>query len=239
MEEQVVEQQVEQPTEQTAQPKSSEANLSAMRKKLEAEESARISAERRAADLEQRLQNSPQNSQTQVIAPLPEEEDFAVDNEDYVQAKHIKTSNKKMKIKLSETERKLLELEQKLSYFEAKVDTDTLKDFNTVVSEDNLKSLARLYPDDYQTMMANPNLKAKSKTAYNMIKNYGIVNNNDVEQRINANKQKPQMASVGAPQQPQTPLSRLNDYDRRVLTDDDRDRIMQEVERKKRGPYNI
>lgn len=239
MEEQVVEQSpAEQIIEQIAQPKSSEINLSAMRKKLEAEEAARISAERRAAELEQRLQNSPHSSPTQAAA-LPEEEDFAVDNEDYVQAKHIKTSNKKIKTKLSETERKILELEQKLSYFEAKVDTDALKDFNAVVSEDNLKSLARLYPDDYQTMMANPNLKAKSKTAYNMIKNYGIVSTNDAEQRINANKQKPQLASVGAPQQPQTPLSRLNDYERRVLTEDDRDRIMQEVERKKRGPYNI
>lgn len=225
----------EQPIIESSPSNSRETNLANMRKKLEAEEEARKSAERRATDAEHRAQAMQQTS-----APPPavvEEDDLTVDNEDYVQAKHIKTSNKKIKIKLSATEQRLAELEQKLSYFEAKVDTDTLKDFNKVVSEDNLKTLARLYPDDYETMMSNPNLKSKSKTAYNMIKNYGIIetlDSRDVEQRMASNKQKPQSAASASPQAPATPLSRLNDYDRRVLSEADRDRILAEVERKKR-----
>lgn len=235
MDEPVVEQKVEQIAPQSEAPQTpQDTSLYLMRKKLEAEEAARIAAERRAAELEQRINQSTSSSQAPA---LPDEEELSVDNEDYVQAKHIKTSNKKIKTQLTATERKIAELEQKLSYFEAKVDTDTLKDFNQIVSEDNLKTLARLYPDDYQTMMSNPNLRSKSKTAYNMIKNYGIVaaEVKDAEQKIAANKQKPQLASLGNPQQPQTPLTRLNDYERRVLTEADRDRILAEVERKKMG----
>lgn len=216
-----------------------DSHIYMLRKKLEAEEESRRAAERRANELEQKM-NSYQpglsSSSTALIAP--EEEDLAVDNEDYVQAKHIKTTNKKFSHKLSTTDKRIADLEQKLAYFEAKVDTDTLKDFNEIVSEENLKTFARLYPDDYQTMMSNPNLKAKSKTAYNMIKNYGIAIPRDVreaDQKITANNQKPKLASLGSPQSPQTPLTRLGDYERRVLSESDRDRIMADVQRKKMG----
>lgn len=218
-----------------SQPTKAENHLYSMRKKLEAEEEARKAVEKRNQELEAAMrtyQQQPSSAQ--------EEDDLGVDNEDYVQAKHIKTSNKKLSRKLTATEQRIQELEQKLNYFEAKVDTDTLKDFDQVVSDDNLKTFARLYPDDYQTMMMQPNLKVKSKTAYNMIKNYGILDmaNNVIdsritEDRLTKNKQKPQAASNASPQQAQTPLTRLDDYERRILSDADRDRIMAEVERKK------
>ena len=230
-------QQIEQPVVQAAPQTKQENNLWAMRKKLEAEEDARKAAERRLHELEQRIQSSPQGlSSSSPTLTATEEEDLAVDNEDYVQAKHVKTSNKKFSTKLSATEKRIAELENKLAYFEAKVDTDSLKDFNEVVTNDNLETFARLYPDDYQSMMSNPNLKSKSKTAYNMIKNYGIAIPRDVreaDQKIAANNQKPKLASLGSPQSPQTPLTRLGDYERRVLSEADRDRIMAEVQRKK------
>lgn len=227
----------EQVTQQETQPQEISAQESTDHKQkvdLNFEEMRRrlAEAERRAQHAENMIQ-SQQPQQQQVTT---EEEDFNIDNEDYVQAKHVKTSTKKLHKKLSVTEQKLQELENKLSYFEAKVDTDSLKDFDKVVSDDNLKTLARLYPDDYQTMMGSQNLKAKSKTAYNMIKNYGIASPKDtshLDDKISANKQKPQSASLVAPQSPSTPLSRLNDYDRRILSESDRDRIMAEVERKK------
>jgi hypothetical protein len=214
-----------------------EHNLSSMRRKLEAEEAARKLAENRAQELERAMQSYQQPQSQQ---PIEESDDIGVDNEDYVQAKHVKTSNKKMSKKLSVAEQKLMELEQRLSYMQAKVDTSSLKDFDEVVSDDNLKTLARLYPDDYETLRTNPNASAKAKTAYNMIKNYGILDahksttrNMDIENRIIQNKQKPQSSSNVSPQQPQTPLTRLDDYERRVLTEADRDRIMAEVARKK------
>lgn len=229
---------IEQPiTEVAPISNSREVNLAAMRKKLEAEEEARKAAERRAQDAEQRMQSIQSSSKTPSdMQPIPEEDDLTVDNEDYVQAKHIKTSNKKIKSKLSATENRLAELEQKLAYFEAKVDTDSLKDFHKVVSEDNIKTLARLYPEDYESIMSNPSLKARSKTAYNMIKNYGIIDTVDtqeVDQRIAANKKKPQLASVASPQSPSSPLAGYDEYGRRRMDDAERDRIMAIVERKK------
>lgn len=223
-------------TQQVHTPTPQDNSLYAMRKKLEAEEEARRAAERRAYELEQKLTsyNQPQQQQQAQV----EEDDLAVDNDDYVQAKHIKTSNKKFSHKLSNTERKIAELEQKLAYVEAKSYTDALKDFNEIVTEDNIKTLAKLYPEDYETLQSVTNLRVKSKTAYNMIKNYGIVGTKDMrdaEARIQTNNQKPKLASLGSPQTAPTPLSRLNDYERRVLSEADKDRIMAEVERKKRG----
>ena len=210
-----------------------------MRKKLEAEESARKIAEQRAQDLE-RVMQGYQQSQPVAQQAVEEVDDLGVDNEDYVQAKHVKTSNKKISKKISIAEQKLAEIEQRLSYMQAKVDTSSLKDFEEVVSDENLKTLAKLYPEEYETLRMNQNMSAKSKVAYNMIKNYGIMEGvkstnrlADVEDKINQNKQRPQAASNAAPQQPQTPLTRLGDYDRRIMTESDRDRIMAEVERKK------
>lgn len=217
-------------TEQVqAQPTNAELNLIAMRKKLE-------EAERRAAEYESRAQHYQQQMQPQQQQKDPEPDDLGVDNEDYVQAKHVKNVNKKFNTKLSSTDQRIQQLEEKLSYFEAKVGTDSLKDFDDIVSEDNLKTLQRLYPDDYRSAMSNANLKERSRTAYNMIKNYGIVssgNSDHIESRLAANKQKPQAASMANPKTPSTPLTRLGDYDRRVIDDNEAKRIMAEVYRKK------
>ena len=202
-----------------------ENNLVALRKKLEVEENARKAAERRAQELEERSQqfSHPQ----QQLAPV-EEDDIQVDNEDYVQAKHIKSSTKKLKSKLSATDQRVIDLEQKVSYLEAKREIDALPDFYKVVSDDNIKTFARLYPEDYESMIANPNLSARSKTMYNMIKNYGIIQPIDTtiqQERMIANQNKPKSSATVAAQIPQTPLTKVGDYERRVLTDADKDRI--------------
>lgn len=202
-----------------------ENNLVALRKKLEAEESARKAAERRAQELEQRNHTVSSAPQPQ---PAIDEEDIQIDNEDYVQAKHIKSSTKKLKSKLTATEQKLVELEQKLSYMQAQREVDSLPDFYKVVNDDNIKTFARLYPEDYESMMANPNLSSRSRTAYNMIKNYGIIQPLDTtayQERMIANQNKPKSSATVASHIPQTPLTKVGDYERRVLTEADKDRI--------------
>lgn len=225
--------QVTEPTLTKSQLRAQE-NMTMLRKRLDAEEEARKNAERRAQELEQRYQNvipQPVNAPQAV-----EEDELLVDNEDYVQAKHVKTTNKKLKSELAQANKRLEDLDRKMAYFEAKLDTDALKDFEQVVSDDNLKTLARLYPDDYNTVMQNPNLKAKSKTAYNMIKNYGIYNtevdHEATTARIVANHQKPKSAAVISPQAPQTPLTRLDEYGRRIMSEEDAAAIMRNVRRK-------
>jgi hypothetical protein len=216
------------------QPTSQQINFAALRKKLEAEEEARKVSERRVHELEQRLLNQASSSPTALGV---EEEDILVDNEDYVQAKHIKTSTKKLNAKLASTVKEVADLKEKLAYVDAKIATESLKDFNQIVNDDNLKTFARLFPEDYQSMMSNPNLASRSKTAYNMIKRYGISTvDPSVEEKLESNKKKPQLASLASPQQPQTPLSHLNDYERRVMTEERRDEILKRVEQiKMRG----
>ena len=228
MNEDVVVQEVKQespaPSESSLHTSTVENNLVALRKRLESEEAARKAAEKRALELEQRSQQVSSQSQ-----PVPvEEEDIQIDNEDYVQAKHIKSSTKKLKNKLSATEQKLVELEQKLSYMQAQREVDALPDFYKVVNDDNIKTFARLYPEDYESMMANPNLSSRSKTAYNMIKNYGIIQKPDTssqEEKLIATQFKPKAAASVSHQSPQTPLTKVGDYERRVLTEADKDRI--------------
>lgn len=184
-------------------------------------------AERRAQHAEQLLaqQNQPQS--------ISEDEDFAIDNEDYVQAKHVKSNNKNIKKKLTATEQRIADLEQKLSFFEAKVDTDSLKDFQDIVTDEAIEKLAKQYPPDYRSMMMNPNLRERSLTAYNMIKNYGISSSNfkDADKKIAENKQKPQLASLASPQQPASTLARFTDDGRRIMSESERDVILQRVER--------
>lgn len=212
-----------------------EQNLTAMRKKIEAEESARRAAEQKVAEYERILaQQQAVQSPTQQHSQQ-DEDDLPVDNDDYIQAKHYKTSNKKTKTRLSEQEKQIKELNEKLAILEAKSEMDRIKDFNDVVNDDNLKTFQRLYPEDYAVVMTNPDLRLKSKAAYNMIKNYGIANPllKDVDERVEANKRKPQSSSVSSPQSSASPLATFNPDGRRVMSEADRDRILAEVERKR------
>lgn len=212
-----------------------EQNLVAMRKKLEAEEAARRAAEARLQEYER--MSAGRQAVTQVPEQLTQQDDddLPVDNEDYLQAKHYKASSKKTKYKLTEQDKKINELNEKLALLEAKTEIERLKDFNDVVNDENLKTLQRLYPEDYEVVMSNPNLSKKSKVAYNMMKSYGIANPllKDVDERVESNKRKPQSSSVSSPQTPASPLAGFNADGRRVLSESDRDRILAEVERKR------
>jgi hypothetical protein len=196
----------------TQQPTLAEQNLVSMRKKLEQEERERKAAINRAEQAERALEEARSRSSTS----LDDDED--------------------------EAQKKIEYLEQRLNMLEADTATSKISDFDQVVTDENLKTLERLYPDDFNSIRYNPNAKQKSKTAYNMIKNYGISANTALNStisknndRIEENKKKPNSSSVGAPQQASTPLADLEEnYGRRRLSDEDRERIMKAVALKKR-----
>lgn len=212
---------------------SRQENFAALRKKLEAEEEARRAAERRLQELERGVSKN----QSQPGVSHTDDDDLGADPDDFLQVKQYKKTASKFSNKLSEADKRIQELNDKLAYVEAKSELASIKDFNDVVTKESMENLARLYPDDYETMMANPNLKAKSKTAYNMIKNYGLYDSSikESESKILKNKSKPQSPGSTASQTAQTPLARLNDYDRRVMTEEDRNRILKRLEEIKRG----
>lgn len=234
--EQVIEQPQHDPKEQII-----KNNLANMRKQLEAEEAARKEAQRENEELKRLY--AQQNQQGNTNGQPVDEDDDLGDPDEYVANKKLNRTAKKLNTKLSEADRKLQELEQKLQYFEAKSELDSIKDFNDVVTDDNLKTFARLYPDDYNSAIANPNLKAKSKHIYNMIKNYGIANASPllkqaetmkaIDKKIEANKEKPGSAAQ-APQS-SSPLAKLGRYDadgRLNITEEDARHIQAEMRRK-------
>jgi hypothetical protein len=205
-----------------------------MRKKLEAEEEARRNAEKRLQEMERYYAQKPQ--QHNAGNNDSSDDDIGADPDDFLQVKHYKKTATKWSTKLAEQEKRIEQLTHQLQRVEAETSLKDIKDFDNVVNDDTMKNLARLYPDDYEVMMANSDLKKKSKTAYNMIKKYGIYNDGLVEsdKKVEKNKSKPVNPGVGG-QTAATPLSRLNDYDRRVLTEADRTRILARLDEVKRN----
>jgi len=244
-----VEQVVEQPTQEVPvvnenKERLARENFVAMRRRLEEEEALRKQAEHKAAEAERRLQEklaAQQSSRPEPQAAYDQEEEFLGDPDDVAYNKTVQKTFKKTASKISKTEQELQELKQRLEVFEAKSEIDSLKDFNEVVSKENIQTFARLYPDEYQTIMSAPNLRSRSKMAYNMIKNYGISETSPLlkqveeihmaDKKIEANKQKPASSAAVSG----SPLRTLAKYDadgRLIMTDEDRDRINREVMRK-------
>lgn len=201
------------------------------RRKFHQEEEARRLVEQRMKELESKVMSISQPQAT-------EEDDIGVDNDEYVQAKHVRHTTKKIKSTLTNAQKELEEMRQKMALLEARVATSSLSDFEQVCSEENLQQLAREYPEDYECVRSNPNLMSRSKAAYNMIKRYGIMNstqqNNAAEERIVANKKRPQAAAMTSPQAAATPLTSLNNFERRVLTEEQKEYHRREMERLKR-----
>ena len=231
MEEQITQatQPVEQPVQEAPRDRAAE-NLIAMRRKLEQEEKARVEAERKAAEYERMLQGQQQSQATHVH---DDEDDDLGDPESYIEAKKVKKMAKKWKDELTETKQRMEAMEQRYQMLEAQGASSSLNNFQEIVTHDNVQTLARLYPDEYQSMMMNPSMAARSKMAYNMIRNYGIAADKikESDDRIAKNKAKPQAAALGSPQTPQTPLTALKDYERRHMSEDQAKEIMRRVER--------
>ena len=152
-----------------------------------------------------------QKQKQQAEAPKPPE-DFSVAPDDLVEGKH-----------LSKYERKIKELEAQLqrnnqqataTAVEAKLYSQ-YPDFNTVVTEDNVKMLSSLHPELAQTINASGDLYNKAVSAYTLIKKLGITPQNtyDAERaRAQDNAAKPRpLASVSA-QQGDSPLTKANAF---------------------------
>ena len=221
---------VEQPQEapKKAPETQKEYNLRILRERAER-------AEKRLAELESSYQSQPRSPSQPSYQQAPEEQvdEPSIDDESYIEGKQLKKVLKSVKRELQDT-RRLMEEQNRQAYTaatEARLRM-TFPDFDQVVNADNLKNLQMIHPEDYSSMMANGDLYAKAKTAYNMIKNYKIVDEYAEEtSRLEANKQKPRSAASLNAQvsRDETPLARVGDYDRRILTEEDRERIRQRV----------
>lgn len=236
--ENAIQEQVEQPVVPQPGERLAAENLVLMRKKIEAAENRAKQAEERAAaaELARKQQIYPQPQQQSV-------DEDSEDPEDIVVNKKLKKTTARFNSELSQTKSDLNEMRQEVAYLKAQTTIASLSDFKEVVNDENLKTLASLYPEDYEGMMANPNPQSKIKHAYNMIKNYGILQATPIvkqteqikaaDKKIEANKLKPGVAaSAPVSNSPLTKFGRYNEDGRLILTDEDRDRINAETRRK-------
>ena len=219
----------EQPRPQEA-PK--ENNLRIMRERAEA-------AERRNLELERMIQmNMNQNQQSTKIQLVEEDDDFGISDDSYIEGKHLKKYVKTLKQELKATKKQFEEMHQSNAMANAEIRLKSqFSDFDAVVSPENVERLKTLKPALYRSIMANSDIYDRGYTAYELIKNSSMIAESYPEQdrKIEENRARPRSSSTAAPQVAETPLSRVGDYDRRILTKQRKEEILRNMEEAKRN----
>jgi len=195
-------------------------------------------AERRSLELERMVQmNMSQQQSNQKMQIVDDEDDFDLNDDTYIEGKHLKKYVRNLKQELKNTKKQFEEYNQQNSMHQAEMRLKTqFSDFESVVSKENLERLQQQKPALYRTILANSDIYDKGYVAYELIKNSGILTDQyqELDKRVEENRSKPRSAANAAPQSGETPLARVGDYDRRILTEDRKDQLRRQVEEAKR-----
>jgi hypothetical protein len=198
-----------------------EHNLRRLREELERERAERDLMAREIEMLRRVGGNGPQNTQQRQYAPEVAEEvpDLHIGDDDLVEGKHLKQYVQQLQKQLranaqqyqqqtAQAQQAALEIQLKSQY----------PDFDQVVSQGNLKDLAAAYPELAATIHSSPDLRSQAVTAYTMIKNLGIDQQQPEadqymadRERIKRNAAKPRPASSAAPTH-SSPLSKASAF---------------------------
>lgn len=216
----------------TPQDSHKESNMRILRERAEA-------AERRSLELERMVQmNMSQNQQATKMQVVDEDDDFDMSDDTYVEGKHLKKYVKSLKQELKNTKKQFEDFNQQNAMTQAEIRLkNQFNDFEAIVSKENLEKLAAQKPALYRTILASPDMYDRGYTAYEMIKNSGIVADqyHDLDRKVEENRMKPRSAANAAPQSGDTPLARVGDYDRRVLSEERKHQLRQQVEEARRN----
>ncbi len=217
-----------------------EYNLRTMRERAEA-------AERRAKDLENQIKQaresySQQEQRPQRQSPVVDDiEELNVGDEELIEGKHLK------KYVNSITKKYDRELQQIKSQTTIDAAERTLRsrypDADDVLSEDNVNNFKALYPEEFSSVMSNPDAYARMKSAYTNIVNFGIAERRqptrDIDRRLEENKTKPKSVAGATHVSADSPLSRVSEFERRILTPEMKERNLQKLARaKEEAKYN-
>jgi len=226
------EQAIEKTQQNIAQESQKEVNMRILRERAE-------SAERKSLELERMIQMnmSQNNQQSNKIQVMDEDDDFDVSDDLYVEGKHFKKYVKSLKQELKNNRQQFAEYAQQNALANAEVRLKSqFSDFDSIVSKENLEKLQQQKPALYRTILANPDVYDKGYTAYELIKHSGILADQyqELDKRVEENRSKPRSAANAAPQSGDTPLARVGDYDRRILSEERKDQLRRQVEEAKR-----
>jgi hypothetical protein len=230
--------QVETKPEQQPTESAKEQNFRAMRERAEAAERARLDAEKRANELEQILRSNMYNQNQPSQKIQIEDDDIGISDDSFIEGKDYKKHYRALKKQNDENKKKLDEMHYRYEVSLAEIKAKAkYNDFDTVVNEENLLRLQKSKPAVYKSIMSNPDISDRCDAAYDFLK-YGMGSQDVYAQenrKIEENKVKPRSAASSDAQTADTPLARLGDYDRRVLTKEQRDEIMKRVNQYKMG----
>lgn len=174
----------------------------------------------RELEYERRAKQQPQQ-------PL-EEDDLDVDADALLEGKHLKKYHKQSRGDLKKTQAQIDQINNALSELRLRT---AHPDIDTIVTDENLDKLKRSKPHIYRSIIANPDFVDRGQVAYEAITTWIKPEKHaEPDRRLEENKSKPRSVGSVGPQASESPLTRVGDYDRRILSNADKDRIMREVQ---------
>lgn len=205
-------------------------NMVALRKAREAAEKERDEYRRKVEEMEKYYkQADPSRDKKADPIPEPIDEDFTIDPDDFVEGKHIAKFNDKIK----RLEQKLAEQEQRsaLSATEKKIKTK-YPDFDSVVSEENVKALALVHPEIANSLASSPDLYNKACAAYTLIKKFGIDMSKTYQkedQKIQSNLSKPRASAGKGSKASSSPLAQADAFSQGPLTEEQKRALYEDM----------
>lgn len=193
---------------ESAQPSQKELNFRALRERAE-------KAERRLADMERSQQPVVNNN---------DDDDFGIDDDSLLEGKHLKKYAQSIKKDLKATKDQLNQLNNMNAETRLRAKHPDLDEY---VTQENIDRLAQEKPSFYRSIMSNPDLHDKGDALCDAIKTFIAKPKDykDQDKKIADNKLKPRSSSVAGPAANETSLARFGEYDRRILSDADKQRI--------------
>lgn len=220
-----VEEVVETKTQPTPEPIKAESaqakNFAALREKAERAERERDEYARRLAEMQ------PKTKPMEM--PAEEDNDFQLEPDAVAEGKHLTKMQKE--VKKLKAELNQYKQQTTVSVIEAKIKSQ-FPDFEKVVNSETIAMLNTAYPELANTLGSSADLYSKAITAYQMIKKFGIANEEPYKQdieRIKANSAKPKPLVSGNTQQGESPLTRANAF-ASGLTDELKQQLIKEMQ---------
>lgn len=200
-----------------------QANFRAIRESKEKAERERDDLYRRIKEMEQASAKKQTTEESD-----DNDDDFSIAEDEFVEGKHLGKVSKKIK----KLEKKISDYQQKST--EMAVETaikSKYNDFDKVVSTENLEVLKKNYPEIAYTLNSTSDLYSKAVSAYTLIKNLGIYNEDKYQnekEKVGKNLSKPRPLASVSPQQGDSPLSRANVF-ANGLTEELRQQLYKEM----------
>lgn len=204
----------EEPAEEVIDPtpiSNRERNTRALRELKEQAERERDEAIRRVKDLEHKYSSKQSHSPKE--ENIDDEYDINIGEDDLAEGKHLKKVTQKIR-----------ELEKKVKQYESQSQNNSLQsqiraeypDFSKVVTPENIELLKHLKPRQAALLNSSTDLFATASSAYEMIKEYGIYQEQEThypnKMLAQKNSIKPKSTASISPQQGDSPLSKANAF---------------------------